>query len=410
MGNGVNVDLDVVIQITDELSGGSLIGASVTVEGEAFTQDNSDKLLWKGKLSVPKDGGTFEIVVETIDKIIFTKNVTYFNKTNAIKPLVMGVNPGNYLLTYDPVAHRIAQINLADFTWSEYVRDSRLTGTDILFDFNSRFQHAYTMVDGSDAKNKRLVAAGIKTGFPAVFFAGSVYDPISITYDSKKERVLVLQRTEGQPEKLSAVGVATGTGKIDDALTGGFANGKLEADSFKPVTADLAWDIPAGTIKGPLKSFAYYRNGSMFLIADERTISGVKKTVIQAFTEGANGAAQFKFEVSVGPDISNITVNNGNSNGAVGGVAYVAENKSSLLAGKLKKIDLIKGEVSDLGEIKGNVTIANFTDLRFDNAYQKLYVGDSVADSIYEITINTNVLRELPIVQKIVDEPPPIDN
>ena len=161
---------------------------------------------------------------------------------------------------------------------------------------------------------------------------------------------------------------------------------------------------------GSLKSFAYYRNGSMFLIADERTISGVKKSVIQAFTEGVNGAAQFKFEVSVGPDISNIAVNNGNSTGAAGGFAYVAENKSSLIAGKLKKIDLTKGEVSDLGEIKGNVTVANYADLRIDNTNQKLYIGDSVADSIHEINISTKVLKELPLVQATNTQPPAIED
>ena len=410
MGSGASVDLDVVVQLADELSGASLYGASVTVEGEAFKQDAADPLLWKGKLTVPKDGITFEIIVETIDKNIFTKTVTYFNKTGALKPLVMGINPGNYILTYDPVAHRIAKVDLINFSWKEYIQNSALTGTDILFDFNSSYQHAYTMVDGSDANNKRLVAAGVVDGFPPIFFAGSVNNPVNIQYDGKNKRVLVLRKTAENPDKFIAIGVATGNGKADDAIYGGFANGKSEANSFDLITDDLAWDVPLGTTKGPLKAFAFYRNGNMFLIADERIISGVKRTVIQAFSEGSNGTAQWKFEVTLGADISNIAINNGNSSGAAGGFAYVAENKSSLLAGKLKKIDLAKGEVSDLDETKGNVVVANYSELRFDNINQRLYIGDSVADSIYEVNISTRVMRELPVTPAIIDIPPSSEN
>lgn len=410
MGSGVSVDLDVVVELMDEVTGGSLYGASVTVEGIAFKQEVTNPLLWKGKLTVPKDGITFEIIVETIDKIIFTKTVTYFNKTAALKPLVMGINPGKYILTYDPVAHRIAKVDLLDFTWKQYIQDSRLTGTDILFDFNSGFQHAYTFIDGSDANNKRLVAAGIVDGVPPVFYAGSVTNPVNIVYDSRNKRVLVLKKTAENPDKFTALGVTTGTGDANDALAGGFMDGKSEADSFMPIKENLAWDVPLGTTKGPLKSFAYYRNGNMFLIADERMISGVKSTVIQAFVEGVNGVAQWKFDVTLGADISNIAINNGNSTGAVGGFAYVAENKSSLVAGKLKKIDLNTGVVSDLGEIKGNVVVANYSELRIDNTNQRLYIGDPVADSIYEVNISTKVLSELPIVPFVRIQPPPTDD
>ena len=39
-----------VIQLTDEQSGGELIGANVSVEDVVFKQDVNDKLLWKGKV------------------------------------------------------------------------------------------------------------------------------------------------------------------------------------------------------------------------------------------------------------------------------------------------------------------------------------------------------------------------
>ena len=193
----------------------------------------------------------------------------------------------------------------------------------------------------------------------------------------------MLSKTAEQPDKFRALGIPLPGGAV-----GGFKFGKSEAESFDPATYDVAWDIPLATTQGMYKSFAYYRAGAMFLLADERIINGVKKTVVQVFSEGTNGQALKKFEVVVGADISNITVNNGNANVA-GGFAYLAENRSSLMTSKLKVIDLNKGEVVDLAVNKGAVTVANYTELRIDNTSQKLYVADAVADSVYEVDLLT---------------------
>ena len=50
------------------------------------------------------------------------------------------------------------------------------------------------------------------------------------------------------------------------------------------------------------------------------------------------------------------------------GMIYVAENKSSLMTSKLKAINVSTGAVSDMGEIKGGITIADYSDLRIDNS------------------------------------------
>jgi hypothetical protein len=401
VGSGVSVDVNVTVNMIDKVTNAQLYGASVTVEGIEFKQDLVNPLLWSGKVTVPKDGLNFEVVVETSDKTIFTLEVTYQNKTGALKPLVMGINPGSYVMVYDPQAHRIAKINLINNLWTQYLQDPRLAGTEILFDFNSGYQHAYTMIDSDRADTKRLVAAGIADGVPAVFFAGTVTQPTNITYDGTKKRVLVVSKTSSNPDKFSVLGIPTGTGVGTEALGGGFANGKSEVDSFQPASFSLAWNVPADVLKGPFKSFAYYRKGATFLIADERVINGSKRTVIQAFAEGSNGIAVKKFEKEVGPDISNITVNNGNQAGSPGGFAYVAENKSSLLVGKLKAIDLNDGTVTDLGEIRGNTTVANYSELRIDNTNQLLYIGDSVSDSIYEVKLSDKTMRELPILPAV---------
>jgi len=384
----VSVSLDVVIQLKDDMSGDALYGANVSVEGEMFKQDSVDPLLWKGKVTVPKDGITFEIVIETADKTIFTKTVTYFNKTGAIKPLVMGINPGIYIMIFDPLAQRIAKVDLLTNMWEEYLQNSLLKSDKVLFDFNSSNQHAYTIVNGN-----QLVAAGISKSSPVAYFAGSVPDPVNITFDGTNKRVIILSKNNvNGVDQYAAYTVATGS-KNEPA----FINGKTETTAHEPADFTKIWDVPADAIKGTFVQFNYHRNTKTLILADERTINGTKRTIIQGFSEVTGEQV---FTADIGSNISNIAINNND------GIIYVAENKDSILVSKLKAITIATGKVEDLGEIKGTVIVANYTDLRMDNNKGKLYIGDVVADSIYEINLATKVLSELSITaaQVIPDE------
>ena len=370
------------------MSGDALYGANVSVEGEMFKQDSVDPLLWKGKVTVPKDGITFEIVIETADKTIFTKTVTYFNKTGAIKPLVMGINPGIYIMIFDPLAQRIAKVDLLTNMWEEYLQNSLLKSDKVLFDFNSSNQHAYTIVNGN-----QLVAAGISKSSPVAYFAGSVPDPVNITFDGTNKRVIILSKNNvNGVDQYAAYTVATGS-KNEPA----FINGKTETTAHEPADFTKIWDVPADAIKGTFVQFNYHRNTKTLILADERTINGTKRTIIQGFSEVTGEQV---FTADIGSNISNIAINNND------GIIYVAENKDSILVSKLKAITIATGKVEDLGEIKGTVIVANYTDLRMDNNKGKLYIGDVVADSIYEINLATKVLSELSITaaQVIPDE------
>ncbi|RYE28114.1 MAG: hypothetical protein EOP48_33855, partial [Sphingobacteriales bacterium] len=221
-------------------------------------------------------------------------------------------------MVFDPFAHRIAKVTLIDKLWTEYLQNSELKGEKVLFDFNSGNQHAYTIVNLN-----QLVAAGIAKPSPAAFYAGSIPNPINITFDSTNKRVLVLTKAnENGIDKYSAVAVATG----DNADTA-FVNPKTDTTSFEPAVAPVVWNVPAETIKGTYKDFNFHRLSKTFVIAEEREISGVRRTIIQGFTEGSGVK---KFQVQIGADISNMAINN------TDGIIYVAENKSSLIASKIK--------------------------------------------------------------------------
>jgi hypothetical protein len=368
-----------VIEVTDETSGGAVVGGRVTVDGQEFSPVSGDATRWKGNVTVPKGGKSFEVVAEVGGKT--TKQVIkYLNKSDPLKPMLMGINPGVYVMVFDPIATRIAKVNLADNVWSDYLTNSQLKGDKILFDFNSSLQHAYTIVNSN-----QLVAAGISSASPAAFYAGSLPNPVYISYDgtTNARRVLVLSKSNDNVYSALAVAINNGTD-----VKSAFINPKADTAGAEPAVTTKVWEAPSDAIQGTFVHFNFHRTTKTFVIADEREIDGVKRTVIQGFTEGTGAR---KFVAEVGPNISNLAINN------TDGIIYVAENKSSLVASKLKAIDIASGTVSDMGENKGNITVADYSDLRIDNNKKKLYIGDAVSDSIYEINLATKALSELNI-------------
>ena len=58
--------------------------------------------------------------------------------------------------------------------------------------------------------------------------------------------------------------------------------------------------------KARLSTFNYHRASKTYIFADERTLAGKTSTTIQGFNEDGSK----RFETVVGPDISNLAVNN----------------------------------------------------------------------------------------------------
>jgi hypothetical protein len=396
VGKGATADVTVTVDLTDEIYGGPVVGnATVTADGVALTAETQTR--WKGVVSIPKGGKSVEIVASVNGKTT-QETVKYLNKADPLKPYLLGINPGVYAMVFDPIATRIAKVGLNPASgfgvWEDYLTNSQLKGDNILFDFNSTNQHAYTVVNGN-----QLVAAGIAKSSPADYYGGSLPSPINITFDSTNKRLIVLSKS-GEKYSVYSVPTAATVGSTD-APTPAFPNGKTSTTNNEAAATTFLRDLPDGVVKGTYRHFGIHRNSKTFVIADERESGGSKVTVIQGYSE-ASGAKVF--ESQVGADISNMAIAN------TDGILYVAENKSSLIASRLKAINVATGAVTDMGEIKGGITIADYSDLRIDNAKRKLYIGDAVGDAIYEIDLNTKVLSELPLTAAQPQTGPVVDN
>lgn len=369
VGQGDNVDVEVVVKVYDEESKGGLGSGSVTVNGMGLTKDSSDPTLWKGKVSVIGTDINVEVVAITPDKQVIKETAKWVNKPAALKPQAMALVPGGYLATIDSSNKMMAKIYLNGMPqWVEYAGSSELFTPMKAFDFSARSQTVYFSTD-----SRELLAANIASAVPKIYYGGTVQGLLSIAFDTAGSRVLVLS---GQDNKYTVGSVAINT-------TRGFASAKTAETRNSSATVSSLLSLTT-EIKGAVKQFAYHRASQTYIIADERSVNGSVRTFVQGFAS----AGAKRFEAEIGGDISNLAVNE------AGSLVYVAEASKTAQA-KLKAINITNGVVADLAGAPAGATIGSLAEIRMDNVNNKLYVGDSVSDAIFVIDLATSAVTEL---------------
>lgn len=348
---------------------------SVTLNTSPLIQDAANLQLWKGKITVPEGGTDVVLTGVLADKTPVKSATKVFNKQNSINPNYLVVNTGIYLAFFDPAQGILGRLNLATNLWSAYLQDSILRNIFPIYDWNSHLQSYYLSIPTSEV----LFAVSIASATPKLFYAGSIPGIVNLTYDNTSRRIIALTKTmELGVNRYRAVAMAT-----DD--TKGFADAKAENDAPLPAVTQLIWDLPNDIILGTFKYFNFHELSKTYIIADERSVNNIKRTIVQGFAE--NG--QKKFEATIGPDISNLAIDEASAQ------VFVAENHSSA-AGKIKAIDINSGEVRDLVQSYGSSAVGSYANIRIDPATKRLYVGDDVSDSIFVVDLVTHAMNELP--------------
>ncbi|MFO1368254.1 MAG: cadherin repeat domain-containing protein [Marinagarivorans sp.] len=379
VGDGTPVAVELSVKWFDAEDNHPVQGDGVMLNGEPMQQDMQDPLIWRAQVSVPA-GGT---ILSTIGYVGVTPKIRVltqvFNKPGAINPSFMVVYPGKYLFIFDPLNNRTAKIDLATNHWLTYVNHSLLGSfARPVYDFNTYYGHIYTVLPSN-----ALIALDVSKDLPGIFYAGAIANVVGIKADTANKRVILLSKTpvSGVDQyRLMAVPVEQDTE---------FVKPKTEYTQLQPADTTVLWDIPHGVLQGTFKYFNYHRASKTYIFADERTLAGKTSTTIQGFNEDGTK----RFEAVVGPDISNLAVNN------KGAQLYVAENHSTH-KGRLKAIDINTGEVTDLVQSFNGSTIGAYSSIYMDVPYQRLYIGDDVSDSVFSLDLSTNVLSDLSVTEK----------
>lgn len=378
VGKGDSIEIETVVRFVDAESNTPLQGNKVTLNSSPLMQDAANPQLWEGTIVVPEGGVDLSLAGILSDNTPLNSSAKLFNKRDSISPRYLAVNPGQYLLFLDPSRGLLGKLRLSAGLWVTYLTHSLLRELKPIYDFDSSLQAIYTVTTDTVSVVNQLFAFGVASAVPTAFTAGCLSGVVNITYDGANKRALVVVKSSEQGvDRFRVLTFATDQ-------TNGFVNGKTDNGMCSAAAQDIVWDIPVDVVRGTFKYFNFHRITKTYVVADERNIEGKVSTFIQGYGEDG----QKRFEFQVGPDISNIAINNPK------GIIYVAENHSSV-AGKIKAFNISTGEMGDLVTSYGASAVGAYTDLRIDNTNQRLYVADDVSDSIFVVDLATMSMSEL---------------
>ncbi len=379
IAKGADFTAQVVVRLYDAESNQTLSAGSVHFNGQPLLQDAANGQLFKGDVEVPAAGIDVLLEGAFAGAHRVSAKGKFFNIKSAISPVNFGVVPGKYIFYLDNSDSSVSKLNLKTALSNRYVRDERMPSSAPVFDFNSSHQAVYTILDaggGVTALSGFLVGQST----PGAVTAGCTQDSIlNITFDGLNKRILIV--TQDDKSASGEYNVLSLAADEKTALVNAYSNMDCRYGEFKK---NSVWRMSSDIVKGKFKQFAFHRVSGTFVVADERVYAGQTITVLQGFSE----AGEKRFEAKVGPDISNITINNPK------GIIYVAENRSSV-DGKIKAIEVATGKVSDLLPAGENNYIGAYSEIRIDNVNQLLYIADAVSDAFFVVDLVSNSLNNL---------------
>jgi hypothetical protein len=386
-----SIETEIRVRFIDIESNTAITEGSVTLNATSLIQDPADKTIWAGRISVPIGSLNLELTGLLKDKTAAKSVTTLFNKTNAANPSYLGVYPGNSILFFDPAQHKLARVILINENNYPIFNIPLLVVKDESF---NNFYPIYTWdpktfsIFGINNDTQKLKA--VKLSGLSLYSAGCLPGTLGITKDQTDDRIIALTRINeaGRPiYRALALPTSNNPGSA-------FINQQENSEgACTPAITQTLFDLPASAITGVFKYFSYHEASKTYIFADERELNGIKYTAVQGFSDDTSK----RFEVMIGPDISNLAINQST------GLLYVAENHSTS-AGNIREIDIKSGFAKNAVESNNSLAIGAYTNIQVDPTTNRLYIGDDVSDSIFVADLSARTIGELNVAPVIVDE------
>ncbi|MFO1369417.1 MAG: cadherin repeat domain-containing protein [Marinagarivorans sp.] len=390
VGAGEPVEVETLVKFYDAESNAPVDAASISLNSIAMEPTQKDPTIWMSKTSVPEGGIDLNIAasapavtaINLKEKLLNKRdaaNVSYVWAVQGDKMMVAGKGL-DFSTSFNLSTHEMVEQNSGLFYGSESSDDLSVTkcsfSTDLCF-----------------MPREPVVWLGSLNS--SIY----VYGPISVDYSLQAQPLFSFRNGPTSDFFLSAVDdthrnlvYLYGTSGAFDSI----AAIPLDVDAFLPrEEGTVLLNLPAEAFKGQVKEFFVHGRTNTFIFSENDSVNGVSTAVIRGFNE--KGIERFAVQFMSG--ISNLVVDE------EAGLIYLAENSSTSRA-TLKSIDITTGEVRDLLEKTSEITHGAFTGLTLDQKNNRLFIGDSVSDSIYLVDLASKTMREL-TYKHIVIPPPP---
>lgn len=368
---GTGDPVETLVKFYDAESNTPFVNGNITLNSMPMEASGEDAKIWKSKISVAEGGMDLDISASASTVGAINRKEKLLNKRDAANVSFLWAVQGDWMMVAGGGLDILTSFNLAS---GELVEP----GTGLyyplgLFDEPTAKCHPFL-----------LICYGIDTGSNSAGFIRINYAPaelprISISQVSTPLPAnLVDLAVDGEHQRM--VFLSEMLGKLNISVGALDERGNLLGDN------DLfLFSLPSDTFKSGHKQFAVHGRSNTFVFTEQRSLNGV----LQFFIRGFSGVGVQRFEAQLGANISNLVVHES------AGLIYVADNNRASGA-QLKAIDIATGVVQDLIDEQGVVPHGAFTGLVLDQVNDRLYVADSISDSIYQVDLKNKSMSELP--------------
>jgi DNA-binding beta-propeller fold protein YncE len=366
-----------------------LVAESVTLDGEPMVKDALTGL-WTLDVTLPGNG-LFTKTASASYKTKMYSAVRNIRNEPVVKPVSLGLNLFALndenkltpkLFMYSAGSGTLFSMVIETGRLSAIFTDKSANPELIETEEGQANPYGYSVVPRSSnsvSATSRWLARAKPGGTAFVYgntagTAGAVTNVSALVIDENNNRL-------PNDDRALLLGREDGTGKSYVASID-VSNKSLTPPALTTAPARI-WEQSTGTTS-PV-TMGYDAVTKTLLIADDRGAT----SKIQGFTLVAgNTTGTRKFEADVGPYVQRIVVD------AAAGFAYVLEGRSYLAPFKIARINTTSGAVQyiyDETQGTGN-KFGAIADIRVDSVGKKLYVADSLNNSIH--TIDTQTLAQ----------------
>ena len=371
VGAGDLVEVETLVKFYDAESNTPVIGGNITLNSKPMEASGEDAKIWKSKIAVAEGGVDLDISASADTNGAINRKEKLLNKRNAANVGFLWAVQGDWMMVAGGGLDIFTGFNLASGEMVE-------VGTDLHYTSEPSVEpgiacHPFLLACYgiyNRANGVGFISINYPlTGLPRIWL-NQVTTPlpanlVGLAVDAEHQRMVFVSKMLGK--------LNISAGALDEY--GNLLGGDVLS----------LFSLPSDTFKNGLKQFAVHGRSNTFVFTEPRSLNDVLQTFIQGFSE----AGVQRFEVQLGANISNLVVHES------AGLIYVADNNRASGA-QLKAIDIATGVVQDLIYEQGVVPHGAFTGLALDQVNDRLYVADSISDSIYQVDLKNKSMSELP--------------
>ncbi|HMU66337.1 MAG TPA: cadherin repeat domain-containing protein [Cellvibrionaceae bacterium] len=385
VGTGEPVEVETQVKFYDAESNTPVADGNITLNSMPMEAAGEDAKIWKSKIAVAEGGVELNIAASASTVGAINIKEKLLNKRNAANVSFPWAVQGDWMMV---AGGGLDILTSFDLTSGELVEP----GTGLYYPLGQFDRPSVT------CHPFLLVCYGIVYGSNSADLIRINYAPaaqlqISIgQLSSPLQGNLVGLGVDAEHQRMVFVSEMLGKLNISARPLDEYGNLLGENDLF-------LFSLPSDTFKNGHKQFAVHGRSNAFVFTEQRSLNGVLQSFIRGFSE----AGVQRFEVQLGANISNLVVHES------AGLIYFAENNLGSGA-QLKAIDIATGVVQNMIDEARGVPHGAFTGLALDQVNDRLYVADSISDSIYQVDLKNKSMGELPYRFIPYAKPPGIED